>query len=69
MPPPQRSSTGLIVALIVAVVLVAICVGAAIAIWQQAQNKHDAEHAGAASIDQAQSASLRVDAESVEYGR
>jgi serine/threonine-protein kinase len=35
--PRQGASTGLIVAIIVAVVLVAICVGAAIAIWQNAQ--------------------------------
>jgi serine/threonine-protein kinase len=36
----QRTlSTGLVVAIIVAVVLVAICVGAAIAIWQQAQQQ------------------------------
>jgi len=33
-------STGLVVAIIVAVVLVAICVGAAIAIWQQAQQQN-----------------------------
>jgi serine/threonine-protein kinase len=53
---PQRSSTGLIVALIVAVVLVAICVGAAIAIWQQAQNKktNTLGSLAAVSIDQAE---------------
>jgi hypothetical protein len=37
--PPQATSTGLIVAIIVAVVLVAICVGSAIALWQQSKNK------------------------------
>jgi serine/threonine-protein kinase len=52
-PAPQRSSTGLIVALIVAVVLVAICAGAAIAIWQQAQANAQGM-LGVPSIDQAQ---------------
>jgi serine/threonine-protein kinase len=62
VPPPQRSSTGLIVALIVAVVLVAICVGAAVAIWQQAQNKNAQGMVAAASIDQAGvSRSLRAE--------
>jgi serine/threonine-protein kinase len=38
---PRRTlSTGLVVAIIIAVVLVAICVGAAIAIWQQAQQQN-----------------------------
>jgi len=38
-PGPRTLSTGLVVAIIVAVVLVAVCVGAAIAIWQQAQQQ------------------------------
>jgi eukaryotic-like serine/threonine-protein kinase len=46
-PPP---STGLIVAIIVAVVLVAVCVGAAIAIWQQAQLQKDSNSLGPAGI-------------------
>jgi serine/threonine-protein kinase len=54
VPPPQRSSTGLIVALIVAVVLVAICVGAAVAIWQQAQDNNTLSMVAAVSIDQAE---------------
>jgi serine/threonine protein kinase len=36
MHPPQKTSTGLIVAIIVAVVLVAICVGSAVALLQKA---------------------------------
>ncbi|MDT5029407.1 MAG: eukaryotic-like serine/threonine-protein kinase [Micromonosporaceae bacterium] len=36
MHPPQKTSTGLIVAIIVAVVLVAVCVGSAVALFQRA---------------------------------
>jgi hypothetical protein len=35
--PPQPRNTGLVIAIIVAVVLVAVCIGAAIAILQSAQ--------------------------------
>jgi serine/threonine-protein kinase len=39
IPPKPRTSTGFVVAIILAVVLVAICVGAALAIVQQQQGK------------------------------
>lgn len=53
-PAGSRSNNGLIVALIIAVVLVAICVGAAIAIWQQAQANRSLNALGMGSIDNAQ---------------
>jgi len=39
VPPPKQTSTGFIVAIIVAVVLVAVCVGAGLAIVQKQQGK------------------------------
>jgi serine/threonine-protein kinase len=40
IPPKPRTSTGFVVAIILAVVLVAICVGAALAIFQQQGNRN-----------------------------
>jgi eukaryotic-like serine/threonine-protein kinase len=56
MRPQRQTSTGLIIAIIVAVVLVAVCVGAGIAIVQGQQN-------GATSIGRAATAYLTNDSE------
>jgi eukaryotic-like serine/threonine-protein kinase len=65
MHPPQKTSTGLIVAIIVAVVLVAICVGSAVALFQRA-NANQRPNANASrptsatilTIDQARGVSV-----------
>jgi flagellar basal body-associated protein FliL len=62
MHPPQKTSTGLIVAIIVAVVLVAICVGSAVALLQRANQRANANAsrptATIVTIDQARGVSV-----------